>query len=416
MAHAEVIMSWRILFSVVVACGLLLGVKTAVATEDKAVIPQKHASERLEAARHPYEAAWAAFNPFDLSKGDGEHVHHWSRRWKPTAPPQGVAAEKWQLSSTLPLDKLDGPIGKLAFTPDGNRLVTIQQRKFTLWDLKPKKPVAFLDKVVESPATWATFAGITSDGKACVLRMHERDKTGKVIAYALADLETGAKKTIFKVNGQGFSQCVLSPDGKYLVEGRDFKSVLWDAATGQQLAVLSTDEWVRPIAFTPDSNTLLAGASATIVGNDGFLKAWDIAQRKELFTLKHPTDLFVHTSISANGKLVASTYQLQSVRINNLNTGKQVALLTLPPDTAEQKPFVVLPALSPNGSTLAVCRSKNPFTNQNPILLLDVASGKQINTFNGHETLITALIFSSTGELLASGDNNGGVKVWQKYR
>jgi hypothetical protein len=74
-------MSWRILLSVVVACVLLLSVKAAVGTGGEAVGTQKLAKKRVEAARHAYEAAWAAFKPFDLSKGDGENVYRWSRRW-----------------------------------------------------------------------------------------------------------------------------------------------------------------------------------------------------------------------------------------------------------------------------------------------------------------------------------------------
>jgi hypothetical protein len=37
--------------------------------------------EQLSAARAAYELAWEEFKPFDLSKGDGEKVYRWSRRW-----------------------------------------------------------------------------------------------------------------------------------------------------------------------------------------------------------------------------------------------------------------------------------------------------------------------------------------------
>lgn len=73
-------MSWRILLSAVVACGLL-GPKAAVAAEGKAADREGLAKERLRAARHAYEVVWARFKPFDLSKGDGEDVYRWSRRW-----------------------------------------------------------------------------------------------------------------------------------------------------------------------------------------------------------------------------------------------------------------------------------------------------------------------------------------------
>jgi hypothetical protein len=35
----------------------------------------------MEAARDAYQFAWDEFKPFDLSKGEGEKVYRWSRRW-----------------------------------------------------------------------------------------------------------------------------------------------------------------------------------------------------------------------------------------------------------------------------------------------------------------------------------------------
>jgi hypothetical protein len=46
--------------------------------------PAKLAKLRLEAARQAYEAAWSAFQPFELSK-DPEKVYLWSRRWMESA-------------------------------------------------------------------------------------------------------------------------------------------------------------------------------------------------------------------------------------------------------------------------------------------------------------------------------------------
>jgi hypothetical protein len=74
-------MSLRVLVAAVVVCGLLLGVKVAMATAEKAVDTKELAKERRGAARDAYEFAWDEFKPFDLSKGDGEKVYRWSRRW-----------------------------------------------------------------------------------------------------------------------------------------------------------------------------------------------------------------------------------------------------------------------------------------------------------------------------------------------
>jgi hypothetical protein len=61
--------------------GVLLAVRPAEPTQVKTVSTQKLTEERLSGARSAYEAVWAKFKPFDLSKGDGEDVYRWSRRW-----------------------------------------------------------------------------------------------------------------------------------------------------------------------------------------------------------------------------------------------------------------------------------------------------------------------------------------------
>lgn len=74
-------MSWRLPLVVLVAGGVLLDIRATESTGKKTERTQKLVEERSRAARHAYEAVWAKFQPFDLSKGDGEDVYRWSRRW-----------------------------------------------------------------------------------------------------------------------------------------------------------------------------------------------------------------------------------------------------------------------------------------------------------------------------------------------
>jgi phosphoserine phosphatase len=74
-------MSLRVLLSAAAVFGLLLGVGVGMASSEKAVDTRELTKERMEAARDAYQFAWDEFKPFDLSKGDGEKVYRWSRRW-----------------------------------------------------------------------------------------------------------------------------------------------------------------------------------------------------------------------------------------------------------------------------------------------------------------------------------------------
>jgi hypothetical protein len=79
---------------------LLLVAKGTIATGAETAGKQKPAEVRLEAAHHAYDESWRRFKPFDLSKGDGENVYRWSRRWMEaerdlaTTKEQRVAAAK----------------------------------------------------------------------------------------------------------------------------------------------------------------------------------------------------------------------------------------------------------------------------------------------------------------------------------
>src|SRR6185369_3885695 len=69
----------------------------------------------------------------------------------------------------------------------------------------------------------------------------------------------------------------LSPNGKWAATGTsDNKLRLWDAATGKPHGPpLEHDGAVYPVAFSPDSQTVVAG------GDKG-AKLWDVATGKQL--------------------------------------------------------------------------------------------------------------------------------------
>lgn len=62
----------------------------------------------------------------------------------------------------------------------------------------------------------------------------------------------------------------MAPDGSWLASGGDDGTVrIWDAATGQQRAVLTGQSGVEAIAVAPDSSWLASGS------HDGTVRIWD---------------------------------------------------------------------------------------------------------------------------------------------
>jgi len=134
---------------------------------------------------------------------------------------------------------------------------------------------------------------------------------------------------------------------------------------------------------------------------------WQQSQSAELTTLgQHETG--VHgVRFSPDGTLLASSEIEGSVKLWDYRTRKLVATLrdtTVQPrdgDDAAVKPL----AFSPNGDRLAVGVGRD-------IVLWEVASHQRIAVTNGHSKRVNFLVFAREGRILASGANDGLVKVW----
>jgi WD40 repeat protein len=61
---------------------------------------------------------------------------------------------------------------------------------------------------------------------------------------------------------------------------------------------------------------------------------------------------------------------------------------------------------SPDGRTVA-SQSDN-----NAIHLIDVATGKVLQTLTGHTDFVTSIAFSRDGHTLASGSNDNTIRMW----
>ncbi len=70
-------------------------------------------------------------------------------------------------------------------------------------------------------------------------------------------------------------------------------------------------------------------------------------------------------------------------------------------------------AISPNGKLLAVAGYPVATEKENYIVIIDLQKGTQVSVAVGHTNVINSLEFSSTGNMLVSGSDDGSVKVWR---
>jgi RNA polymerase sigma factor (sigma-70 family) len=211
----------------------------------------------------------------------------------------------------------------------------------------------------------------------------------------------------------------LSPDGKLAVStGRSESSPrVWDVATGKELRRAGVhSSWVWDVAFTPD------GKRALSCGVDG-LRLWDVATGKEVRNFPgqrrqaeqsrllpagipraavqdgrpftgHSMQVY-RVALSADGKRALSGSQDHTVRLWDLETGKELRCFSHADEI-----FSV--AFSPDGSQ-ALSSSAD-----GTMRLWDVRAGKELRRFPG----AACAVFSSDGTQLLSAGPDNLVRLW----
>jgi WD40 repeat protein len=146
----------------------------------------------------------------------------------------------------------------------------------------------------------------------------------------------------------------FSPNGNLLATTAGTTTELWNVGEAEKIGSRSD---ARSVAFSPDSKKL------AVLRGDSLVQLWDVPDNKAIAELGRYEGLAVF-------------------------------------------------AFSPDGAVLAVAGTlvaKEAY--DNPIVLWDTASGKQLRTLAGHTNGVQSMVFSAHG-VLASGAAGGAVRLW----
>jgi WD40 repeat protein len=373
----------------------------------------------------------------------------------------------WDADTGERLRELHGAAGQfMAVSPDGTRLVEGSRwGRFDLYDLKTGRHLSPEDSQLHGAA-----ASLSAGGEHALTFAYSSISTWDVAT------NRRLQSIKLPRHSYTDPRRTNSPDGRYALsftrEGAETQILVWDIATGKCLHTLKTPDKEIPYtsAFSPDSSLLATCVSGEEQG--AIVRLWDVRTGKEVrsFTVKARARRLIYTpdaralilageqtvgidvtsgkelfswrkelpqsrysiSFVKDGKLVnqpESTLRalavpaegtLEAGVLSGLNRNRNGELLENRIVLYDTKTGRVIHrwndsgkesargedlSFSPDGRLLASADGT-------AIHLWEVATGKELRTFQGHRGEISSLAFSANGRRLASASNDSTVVIW----
>jgi WD40 repeat protein len=266
-------------------------------------------------------------------------------------------------------------------------------RAESLWDRDPARGLALLDDKDICPPDQRDFAwGFYR----------------KLCTTELATLK-GHEEPVYLV--------AVSPNGKIAASAAGQTIKLWNLEKYKELATLSGHEQpITELQFSPNGNLLASRCGNP--GKAGELFLWNISQPEKSAGKKlegHEAPITAMT-FSRDGKLLASC----SAEENNLGKAKMEARIWETESGKQKRSFEVPEiglgfmsiALSPDGKQFAV--GSGGRAGAGAIHVVEIESGRDLQTFKGHNGWITALAFAGNNTLISGSreSDNPKVKIW----
>jgi RNA polymerase sigma factor (sigma-70 family) len=264
------------------------------------------------------------------------------------------------------------------------------------------------------------FAAFSPNGKTLVTAAKGFTKTPRADELIIWDVT--AQKAKHKIRFQAPADIwsmTLSPDGKTVAVGTPVGIELRDAETGKTKRTLE-GPWAKStgpfcLAFAPDGKTLAVGGSA----RDNIVRLWDVQTGKLTGTLKGHKDAVVGLRFLPDGKTLTSTsgrYDT-TVRYWNVATGELRSTVRRAQEKSKDGTEAVdgdwqtwPAAFSPDGKILARGRGAE-------VKFWDAQTGevrdRVIEGSHAYNRLVQSLAFSPDGKLVAGGRDSGEIDVWE---
>ncbi len=240
--------------------------------------------------------------------------------------PEAVRAlELYDVRCVRELNELGGPVAAVAFRPDGRQLALAIDghggASVGVWDVE----TAALASRLAVPAPVHSLA-FSPDGRRLVGATEQH--------LCLWDLPSGQLR-LLPVGSDGLASVAFTPDGQRLV-GFAGGLCVWDVASSDVVRKLTDSDVELGLVATSRGASVLAAVAAPPDAAEPIIRRWSLANLEPLEPLRtaeRRTDPLAQAvgvlamSISPSGRWLAAGYGDSRVRLWDLETGRQVAVL-----------------------------------------------------------------------------------------
>jgi WD40 repeat protein len=218
--------------------------------------------------------------------------------------------------------------------------------------------------------------------------------------------DSGTRKLIKQLSGDGINHSTFSPDGKLIATGHQDGLVrIWEGSTGTFLREFRGHTTsVTQTVFSADGNYLASSSY------DNTARVWSVATGELVKELRGHTSRVQMVVFSPDGTHIATEAGDETARIWNLRSDSVISLKGL----SGPKSAI---SFSPDGKLLA--SEGGPKTDLGatpagdyPVTVWDAATGKVKFTLRDHSEHITGVTFSPDGASIVTSSADNTARLW----
>jgi WD40 repeat protein/Leucine-rich repeat (LRR) protein/DNA-directed RNA polymerase subunit RPC12/RpoP len=273
----------------------------------------------------------------------------------------------------------------VAFAPDGRTAASSGDTTIRLWDLESGKEI----RRHENHGVPVKFVAFTPDGRKIL-------SGGDDGVLRLWDAETGKELAKFEGHAGQINRLAVSPDGRRAASTCWDKTLrVWDLEAGKEAYRVDFDGPTVGVAYSPDGGKILA------TSGDQTARLLEAAGGRELRRFDGYTAWVGEGAFAPDGRTIATGGGLPGgpLRLWDIEGKEELRRVAPGPDAGWSIAF------APDGKRLLVAEVDQ-------VVLVEVATGRELHRYRGHEGQIDCVRISPDGRRFLSAGADKTVRLW----